>query len=77
MYLTYCFRDLLPSKTSKVKVIEGSPNNIPDESAHRAALEIRDLANSLRESDIGLTLITGEKLLTHWFQVDLVLISKV
>lgn len=49
----------MPSATSKVRIIEGGANNLPDENSHRAALEIYGLLNSLKEDDIVLALISG------------------
>ncbi|ESO07082.1 hypothetical protein HELRODRAFT_187749 [Helobdella robusta] len=51
--------DFLPSVTSKVKLIEGSTNNCPDENSLRAAQEIKKLVTKCGENDIVLVLISG------------------
>lgn len=57
---TIPFRDLLPSSGSRVKIMEGAENNIPDEDAHRAAMEIHSLLEKLTEDDIVLALFSGK-----------------
>lgn len=46
-------------KSTKIKVIEGASQNIPDENSLRAAIEIKTKALSLTNDDILLVLITG------------------
>ena len=41
--------------------MEGAENNIPDEDAHRAAMEIYNLLETLNEDDIVLALFSGTK----------------
>lgn len=53
------FRDLLPTASSKVRLIEGGVNNLPDDHSHRAAMDIYDLLQSLTEDDLVLALISG------------------
>jgi len=53
------FRDLLPTANSKVRLIEGGVNNLPDDHSHRAAMDIYDLLQSLTEDDLVLALISG------------------
>ncbi|PIK33843.1 putative glycerate kinase [Apostichopus japonicus] len=50
---------LWPSEFSKVEIIEGARNNIPDESSMLAAQKIKQLAMNLCEEDILLVLISG------------------
>ncbi|XP_063797421.1 glycerate kinase [Pseudophryne corroboree] len=52
-------RDMLLSPGSRVRVMEGAANNMPDEAAIRAAGEIRDLAERLEENHLLLVLISG------------------
>lgn len=52
-------RDLLPTASSKVQLIEGGANNLPDDHSYRAALEIYELLQSLTEDDLVLALISG------------------
>ena len=54
-----CCRDLLPTANSKVQLIEGAVNNLPDERSQHAAMDIYDLLQSLTEHDIALTLVSG------------------
>jgi len=53
------FRDLLPTANSKVRLIEGGVNNLPDDHSYRAAMDIYDLLQSLTEDDFVLALISG------------------
>jgi len=57
--LIVCHRELLPTANSKVQLIEGAMNNLPDENSYSAAMDIYDLLQSLTEHDIALTLISG------------------
>jgi len=52
-------RDLLPTANSKVRLIEGGVNNLPDDHSYRAAMEIYDLLQSMTEDDLVLTLVSG------------------
>ena len=52
-------RDLLPTANSKVRIIEGGVNNLPDDNSHRAAMDIYDLLQSLTEDDLVLALVSG------------------
>lgn len=51
--------DLLPSETSKTKLLEGATNNLPDEAAQRTASLIADFATALTKDDILIILISG------------------
>jgi glycerate-2-kinase len=51
----------LPSAKTKVRIIEGGLNNLPDDSSHRASNEIVNLLSSLNENDVVLALISGKK----------------
>jgi len=53
-------RDLLPTANSKVRLIEGGVNNLPDDHSYRAALDIYDLLQSLTEDDLVLALVSGK-----------------
>ena len=45
---------------SKVKLIEGAKNNLPDESAMKAANQIAEIASNLTDKDILIVLVSGE-----------------
>ncbi|ELU09068.1 hypothetical protein CAPTEDRAFT_121863, partial [Capitella teleta] len=51
--------DLLPRNNSRIQIIEGAANNIPDEMAHKAAMKIYSLLDSLTEKDLVLALFSG------------------
>ena len=53
-------RELLPSAKTKVRIIEGGLNNLPDDNSHRASNEIVSLLSSLTEDDLVLALISGK-----------------
>ncbi|KAM5148411.1 glycerate kinase [Mantella aurantiaca] len=52
-------REMLLPPGCLVRVVEGAAHNMADEAAGRAAGEIRDLAEGLREDDVLLVLISG------------------
>jgi len=45
---------------SRIQVIEGAKNNLPDPEALRGASAIRELAEGLTADDLLLVLISGE-----------------
>jgi glycerate-2-kinase len=47
------------SADSKIKVSEGSPDNMPDEKSYEAAMQIQNLISKLKEKDILIVLISG------------------
>lgn len=47
------------SADSKIKVSEGSPDNMPDEKSYEAAVHIQNLISKLKEKDILIVLISG------------------
>ncbi|CAH1265890.1 GLYCTK [Branchiostoma lanceolatum] len=51
--------DLLPLPDSKVVLMEGAADNLPDEAAHTAAQRISDHVSSLTAGDLLIVLITG------------------
>ncbi|KAA0201970.1 hypothetical protein HAZT_HAZT007248 [Hyalella azteca] len=51
--------NLLPDKSSKVRVYEGAKNNMPDEHALTATREIITLVEALKSSDLIIALISG------------------
>ena len=53
-------RELLPSAKTKVRIIEGGINNLPDDNSHRASNEIVSLLSSLTADDLVLALISGK-----------------
>ncbi|NXG37198.1 GLCTK kinase, partial [Dromaius novaehollandiae] len=52
-------RDMLPRPHSRIEVIEGAKNNLPDQEALRGANAIRELAEGLAANDLLLVLISG------------------
>lgn len=52
-------RNMLLSPESRIRVMEGATNNMPDEAAMRAAGEIQRLAEKLEEKHLLLVLISG------------------
>ncbi|XP_078678642.1 glycerate kinase-like [Branchiostoma floridae x Branchiostoma belcheri] len=51
--------DLLPLPDSKVSLLEGAADNLPDEAAHTAAQKISDHVSSLTAGDLLIVLISG------------------
>ncbi|XP_066284880.1 glycerate kinase-like [Branchiostoma lanceolatum] len=51
--------DLLPLPDSKVVLMEGAADNLPDEAAHTAAQRISDHVSSLTAGDLLIVLISG------------------
>ncbi|XP_022104039.1 glycerate kinase-like isoform X2 [Acanthaster planci] len=51
--------DLLPSAASKVTIIEGAKNNLPDSDSQRAAERITELTEGLGEGDLLIVLVSG------------------
>lgn len=45
---------------SRITVMEGAPNNIPDAAANSAAMEIMKIAEQVKERDILIVLISGQ-----------------
>ena len=64
-YLHTFYSDLLPLEASKVKLLEGAANNLPDEAAEKTAYLIAELASSLTKDDLLVTLISGNAMITH------------
>ncbi|XP_038054438.1 glycerate kinase-like [Patiria miniata] len=50
---------LLPSDASKVSILEGAKNNLPDEDSQRAAERITELTQGLGEGDVLIVLVSG------------------
>ncbi|XP_028403959.1 glycerate kinase-like isoform X2 [Dendronephthya gigantea] len=47
------------SNGNKIEIIEGAKDNFPDENAQRAAIKIMKIAESVKENDILLVLVSG------------------
>lgn len=60
-----------PAPSSRITLIEGARNNIPDENSLRAAQQISELAESLTEDHILLVLISGENTWYEFYSRDL------
>lgn len=55
----FLFRYMVLSSDSKIKVSEGSPDNMPDDKSYEAAVQIQNLISKLKEKDILIVLISG------------------
>lgn len=55
----FLFRYMVLSADSKIKVSEGSPDNMPDEKSYEAAMQIQNLISKLKEKEILIVLISG------------------
>lgn len=57
-----CFRDnelyKIP-ENPRIKYFEGAKNNLPDESAYKGALKIKELAEKLQSNDLLIVLVSG------------------
>ncbi|XP_005092004.2 glycerate kinase-like [Aplysia californica] len=51
--------DMLLSSQSRIRVMEGAKDNLPDQAAQAAAQEIHTLANGLQDGDLLVVLISG------------------
>ena len=50
---------MLPDESSRMVVMEGAMNNIPDEDAHRAAVRVLETVRSAGKDDLVIVLISG------------------
>ncbi len=58
--LNFHHSHLLLKENSRIKVMEGAKNNLPDADAQKAAEGIQQLASELKEEDLLLVLISGK-----------------
>lgn len=59
------FEKHLKPENSRIKFIEGAKNNLPDKDAMGGAWVIKELVETLREDDLLIVLISGEKKDVH------------
>lgn len=64
----YLDRNMLLENNSRITVMEGAKNNLPDADAQKSAECIRELASGLTEKDLLLVLISGP--LTYFLHIE-------
>ncbi|CAL1548502.1 unnamed protein product [Lymnaea stagnalis] len=52
-------QDMLLMPSTRINVIEGAANNLPDASAHQAALEITEIVKEVGQGDVLVVLVSG------------------
>ena len=50
----------MPSDSSKVKLMEGAKNNLPDDAALQAANQIAEMTSNLTDKDLLIVLVSGK-----------------
>ena len=56
----------MPNDSSKVKLMEGAKNNLPDNAALQAANQIAEMTSNLTDKDLLIVLVSG-KVMTYLF----------
>ena len=60
IFVSLAIRDMLLPPSSKIRVMEGAADNLPDEAAYQAAQEISRTVKAVGADDLLVVLISGK-----------------